>query len=108
MLPLPRDVSYVSADEQGEGGGGAGRGETGMTSSASLRVAAPVSQTPPGSDARRDWAGRVRACVGRRGEVFGSKPHKARFCRLCSATTSEALNGISPLTRSEYASHRDG
>ena len=31
--------------------------------------------------------------------LSGSKPHIARFLLLCSAITSEALNGISPLTR---------
>ena len=32
--------------------------------------------------------------------LFESKPHKARFLLFCSAITSEALNGISSLTRS--------
>ena len=39
-------------------------------------------------------------------KIVGSKQHKARFLLLCSTITSEALNGISPLTRSQYASHR--
>ena len=42
------------------------------------------------------------------GTVFGSqgKPRTARFLLLCSALASEALNGISHLTKSLYARNR--
>ena len=44
----------------------------------------------------------------RQGTLFGSKPHTARFLLLCSAISFEALNWISPLTKSLYARHRHG